>query len=831
MTLKHLRSSTADKRPQASGMAEGQLAINTASGSPGLFFKDSASNLVKVGPVHVGSGAPNASPASGGTSGNSLGEQWLDTSGGTYVFKIWDGSAWRSEAGEFVNTTGDTMTGALGIIAGSASTPGLFFSGDANSGLYSPGADQVAISTGGSGRLFINSSGQVGVGVSPSASLEVNGEARFTRSGVASQYVGITGDGTDTRIVAEGASKNLTIKNNSTTSSAIIFDQAVASSYIFNQAGNERLRITSAGLVGVGTSSPSELLHIAGATNPAIVLQDTTNNTDARIKTNNNGDLVFEADYNGEAADTRISFEIDGSEKARFDSSGRLGVGTTSPGLTLDIKAATDGLLRVNNSNESSHGSADARIVAGGSFYQNPVIVGSSIKFNTYNGSSEGERVRITSAGLVGIGVSSPSSQLDIRGSATNFDGIRVINTDGGSGGATTAAIRLGITNSIGIRNTRIEAVEGSADSNSVHLDFYTNSANALDSETVKMRLTSGGALGIGTTSPSNALEVNGNIRTFTAAAGDVSITHSGLVSSITAAGSISLALGTNNTERARIDTSGRLLVGTSSSPTTGQGQYARIVAQGYNGDATGGGIISIQRGSAATGSGSAIGEICFGDNTGATFAKIGCDADATVSSASDLPGRLTFSTTADGASSPTERLRIQSSGDLRIANATTFYPQTDNAVSLGSGPAGPFRFSAVWAANGTIQTSDQRAKANVADAALGSEFIKSLRPVSYKWVEGGKYDTGERDEDGNFIYESVPGTRTHWGFIAQEVKQVVDAAGVDFGGWLLTDKDDPDSQQALRYDQFIAPLTKALQETMAELEVLKAEVAALKAQ
>ena len=169
MTLKHLRSSAANKRPQASAMAEGQLAINTASGSPGLFFKDSASNLVKVGPVHVGSGAPNASPASGGTSGNSLGEQWLDTSGGTYVFKIWDGSAWRSEAGEFVNTTGDTMTGALGIITGSASTPGLFFSGDANSGLYSPSADQVAISTNGTGRLFVDASGNVGLGVSPIA--------------------------------------------------------------------------------------------------------------------------------------------------------------------------------------------------------------------------------------------------------------------------------------------------------------------------------------------------------------------------------------------------------------------------------------------------------------------------------------------------------------------------------------------------------------------------------------------------------------------------------------------------------------------------------------
>jgi hypothetical protein len=147
--LQHLRSSTLDKRPNPASMVDGQVAINYASGAPGMFFKDSNGDLVKVGPVHVGSSAPNVSPASGGTAGNSIGEQWLDNSGGTYVFKIWDGSAWRSEAGEFVNTTGDTMTGALGVIAGSASAPGLFFSGDANSGLYSPGADQVAVATNG----------------------------------------------------------------------------------------------------------------------------------------------------------------------------------------------------------------------------------------------------------------------------------------------------------------------------------------------------------------------------------------------------------------------------------------------------------------------------------------------------------------------------------------------------------------------------------------------------------------------------------------------------------------------------------------------------------
>ena len=57
-----------------------------------------------------------------------------------------------------------------------------------------------------------------------------------------------------------------------------------------------------------------------------------------------------------------------------------------------------------------------------------------------------------------------------------------------------------------------------------------------------------------------------------------------------------------------------------------------------------------------------------------------------------------------------------------------------------------------------------------------------------------------------------------------------MDTAGVDFGGWVLDDKDDSDSQQSLRYDQFIAPLTKALQEAIAEIESLKAKVAALEA-
>ena len=93
-THKSLRSSTANKRP-TTAIADGQIALNTNTTSPGLFFKDSTgATIIKVGPVHVGTTAPNSTPPAGGSSGNSTGEVWLDTSLTPNGVKIWDGSAW-----------------------------------------------------------------------------------------------------------------------------------------------------------------------------------------------------------------------------------------------------------------------------------------------------------------------------------------------------------------------------------------------------------------------------------------------------------------------------------------------------------------------------------------------------------------------------------------------------------------------------------------------------------------------------------------------------------------------------------------------------------------
>lgn len=159
------------------------------------------------------------------------------------------------------------------------------------------------------------------------------------------------------------------------------------------------------------------------------------------------------------------------------------------------------------------------------------------------------------------------------------------------------------------------------------------------------------------------------------------------------------------------------------------------------------------------------------------------------------------------------------------VTNAGHLRPVTDNALTLG---ASGNRWSAVWAANGTIQTSDERTKTDISDSVLGLDFVKTLRPVSYKYIEGGKEVTGQVDgQEPTFIVR--PGVRTHFGLIAQEVKAAL-PEGVDFGGWVLTDKNDPESQQALRYDQFISPLIQAVKELSAKVESLEARIAALEA-
>jgi len=391
--LQHLRSSALNKRPNPASMVDGQIAINYASGAPGMFFKDSSGSLVKVGPVHVGSSAPNAVPASGGTAGNSLGEQWLDTSGGTYVFKIWDGAAWRSEAGEFVNTTGDTMTGALGIITGSASTPGLFFSGDANSGLYSPGADQVAISTNGTGRLFVDASGNVGIGTtSPVSALNIRKDS-LGSGGTAESAITLTYSATNygQHFVDSNGFYIIHADNNGVAGGNLKL--WADTNIIFNTAGTvseERARIDSSGRLLVGTSSArlGVLFEIEGTS---------AGTSGAAITRNSNN-----------SAGPAISFS-----KSRSTSNGTSSFGKVS---TDDVLGAidfygADGSAFINAASISAQ--ADGDFATAGDTTDGP---GRLVFSTTADGaSSPTERMRIDSTGLMtlaGPGIKFPATQV-----------------------------------------------------------------------------------------------------------------------------------------------------------------------------------------------------------------------------------------------------------------------------------------------------------------------------------------------------------------------------------------------------------------------------------
>jgi hypothetical protein len=372
-TYKHLRSSTANKRPTTS-ITDGQLAINTNTASPGLFFKDSAgTGIVKVGPVHVGTTAPNATPAAGGSSGNYLGEQWLDTSVSPAQMKVWNGSAWvgivadelpvsklqdgdarqllqTDAAGTGVEWTSNvdvpgtldvTSTATFDSIArhplGSAAAPTLTFTGDPNTGIYSPGADQVAVATNGTGRLFVDANGNVGVGSSSVATFtgQTYLSVDHTSGGTGIAGINLATNGTRhahlitypsnseaLRITAESATLPITVHTN----------------------GSERLRITSAGLVGIGTSAPGYTLDVAGTFRSTGIARLGTGQTTTLAYIGNPDTAGNKYITFGRASALTDIVNIQGVDAgvgianiALQASGGNVGIGTTSPGSTLDI--------------------------------------------------------------------------------------------------------------------------------------------------------------------------------------------------------------------------------------------------------------------------------------------------------------------------------------------------------------------------------------------------------------------------------------------------------------------------------------------------------------
>ena len=736
MALQHLRSSTAHKRPIPTQLSAGQIAVNTNEASPGLFFKDSNGDLVKIGPVHVGENAPNSSPAStaataivsgttyqiltvgttdftaigasantvgtiftatgvgtgtgtvSGQQGVEKGEQWLDTTGGTYVLKIYDGSAWRSESGTFVDSAGDTMTGALLLDnAASASAPDLSFDGDANTGIYSPGADQVAIATGGVGRLFVDSNGDVKIedtsadsAAGPEFSLYRNsaspadgdylGQIRFegeNDTGGKKLYAKVTGKTSD---VSAGSEDGLI-------ETAVI--KAGSQTIVSRQTGTDLKLINGTGLqvdgnVGIGTSSPTSRVHaLSGASdNPHFYFKSTVS-----TGTDNSGDLFKIEHSRGTGFDNALLNVLNSAGSVLYvEGTGNIGIGTSSPDRALHVSSADNTRAKIA-AGTTSHfgqlylGDEDKFIIGYGSTHSQADTLAlkndtGDIYFATGTTAAQ-ERLRIDSSGNVGIGTTSPSSPgsyaKTLQVSDANSASIVLSRTNTGTAhslelGAFSGASLIESTGATSLRfkvnsseRMRIDSsgrVGIGASNNSSYDSAAQNLLVADESGNTGITIRSGGSTPFGAIQFADGTSSNAEKR-----AGRIMYGHSGDF----------MSFSTANSEAMRIDSSGRLLVGTSSSAGN-----ALLQIQGDAASSLHGASLFMRRGEApaSISSGELIGQILFTDNAGGGFGSIECEADAAAGSG-DYPGRLVFSTSADGASSPTERMRIDSSGMVRI--------------------------------------------------------------------------------------------------------------------------------------------------------------------
>jgi len=624
--------------------------------------------------------------------------------------------------GTFTSLTGTTATFTSGIIAsGTAALPSLAILSDPNTGIFSPGADQLAISTNGTGALFVDGLGRVGIGAASSgARLDIRG-----------------GSGPYMYIVDSGANGGAFVA----------------------EATNS---IVNVGSTYLGTSAVP-LALVAGATERA------------RIR----ADGLFEIKGAGTAGSSP-AFSVNQSAPANsffIDSGGKLGLGNSSPSTTLDVTGA--------------------------------ISLGA---------------VAIPSAGTARI-------------FSRNTDNNLYIQTGSGS---------------------TLNLLDGSQNTMA---SFGSSTVTLQTANSPRLTITSTGLVGIGTTSPTVTLHVNGQ-QIFN---GPATLQSSGVVrgyfgdvdndTNIQLRSEAQTIFKIGNNEAVRIDASRRLLVGTATARsnffrqgTTGITPFTQIESaiNSYNNglsvinnSASGFAAMlnlatsySTSLNSNVIGSANQqVGTINFLSNDGTNFvdcAQIRADVDGDPA-ANDMPGRLVFSTTADGASSPTERMRIKSDGVTSFGQgstgpgsgvAGTLINAGDGGILITNNTApflrcytlsGGFPDALQIANNGNVTNannsyggiSDIRLKENIVDATSQWDDLKAIQVRKYNFKEGQ--------------------THTQIGLIAQEVELVSPG--------LVSESPDRDAEgndlgtvtKSVNYSVLYMKAVKALQEAMERIESLEA--------
>ncbi len=639
----------------------------------------------------------------------------------TGKFKIGDGStAWTSLGYlPIPDNNGLIPIDQLLLPAGTAAAPSLTFTGDVNTGIYSPGADQVAVATNGTGRLFIDGSGNVGIGNNTS-----------------------------------GFASNLIVGSGSGDNGATIY---------------------------AGTSSQS-YLHFADGTSGA-----------DRYR----GGIVYNHSNNS------FAFATNDNTAITIDSSQRLLVGTSSARTNYSNSSAYGPLLNLEGTSNSN------RVL---SFIHNDSSGGPLLVLGSTGGSTAGSNDLVAAQSTLGF-----------------------LSWQGADGSELVEAANI---------KAQVDGTPGANDMPG-RLVFSTT-ADGASSPTERMTIDNTGKTKF---TPSSSLATF-EIQQGTTNSDSIRLQGGGTVNTyLETRGYLGHVFFVNTDEKMRLDSSGRLLVGTSNSiafagiPPALQVQgntdpTARISIRRIANDSSPGVFLFAKTrssGHVALQDDDTIGQIEWygadGTDTNQRAALIKAEVDGTPGN-NDMPGRLVFSTTADGATSPTERMRIAQDGRHFTFSPGALTHRSPNGanssdalfVGIYSGTSTTSGGTASFyvRTNGNVENtnnsygaiSDIKLKENIVDASSQWADLKALRVVNY-----------------NFKPETGAETHKQLGLIAQEVELVSPG--------LVSESPDRDAEgndlgtvtKSVNYSVLYMKAVKALQEAMERIEQLEAKVAALEAQ
>jgi len=873
------RTSTASATPTAGNLAAGELAINLTDEK--LYFKNAA-GTVKLLASNSGSlGSVTSVDVSGGTTGLTTSGGPVTSSGtitlaGTLNVANGGTGATSLTSGYLVKGNGTSAASAsvvydngTNVGVGTTSLLGKFTVAGGYSFVTDDGTRRLVMGPDGTGvllgtstnhylRFITNDAEQVRIDTSGNVGVGTTTPSAYGKLAVIGGNAAVSNDGATV----------LTLRSNANVSEFGAY-ASTGASLVFKTAPSgggetERMRITSAGDVGIGTSNVLGKFSVQTAAASSLSIRDgafITTTPSAMLEAWDTPLAASTVPLLARASEFRFGTDSGGSfvERMRIDSSGNVGIGVVPSAwsairpVQTGTAASFSGGVGFNDafmtSNAYYDGSNWRYINSNPAYYQS---VGGAAAARWYtaasgtagNAVSFSEAMRIDTSGNVGIGTSSPGSKLDVNGEVSVKGQIFLAN-DGTSNYIRAGSAGLFIQNSAGSSTFATITNDGNVSIGNASIPYTTSGRTVFNVN--------------GTSSTIMSLQTAGSNRGYLYADGSLLSleTETGVALRLTTNAAQPISFVTNGSERARFTSDGRFFVG---GATTGVGNELMLVT--FNSSTAVTQAINL-RDNNASGNGNSFLVLRRSDDTYlGSIGRSGTDTAMFV----DGNSYLTFRT------GGTERMRISSSGCVNIggtaADATLMVSAGlggfDRLTQMSPNSASKNAFNimsarnssnadlwwswgvrndSVWALqegvnyslNGSLgfyydgagqafksgggswaSTSDVRVKTNIVPISDAASRIMALKPSSFDYR----------------VPEAHKGRVADRGFIAQDFEEVYphsvsESAMVADAEKEFVTGDDKIKAVSLNND-FFADLVALVQEQQTTINELRARVAQL---